>query len=428
MNSFEANWFKKNKNHSIENRFGERLPHEFFDLRLDFSDKSNSANVVILHSPMSQDRYKLDLSSGQKYFSRKACHKLTAYEGFLPRTFDQTGEPQKVFFYSKRALTRFTRVKFMFSVMESFCQSGDCDIKKTWLKRQVLIGVAEEDVGEFKLELADMEELKRTIQLDQGSISPEISKPQIKWSDYSRFEDSKKYFLTKTIFLGQDYLDKMQASCFKLYDSFKKSITDDQFVDLGVSKLDEAKLRDQKESELRKQRLPVNKVERLSVFLSTFGQQWNTCQRLVYHGNLNSNSDYFWKTRWLQVFISLHEKGYFFNCKQKVWQTTFIREDGEWNESLPKNLKECSLKDFDIAISLIPIVLKTMRDQDLSFDFVSYDMGQNGTHAKIYNWVAREKVYNQCENNLNSQRSLPENLKWKGWVREDSEAVRELIR
>lgn len=444
MTTFSNNWFSKNLNHSIVNTNGEPVPHIMFDTTPEFGIEEGVVNVAIAVPEGSAHAYDIDLSSGQRYFTHSYCKQSDVWNlysgsinrpvfsiGYMPRVLDQLGEPQKVIVWSTRSGFRDTttsnyhKVKLITAYVEQHCPEGNCLGKNNWLSKLVFLAVDAEDKNlnwistsaEFKKKI-DWEKAKAYLEnIDGRNFIGEQTYPATRVGQLIEYDEAFSYFKKRSIFLTDTELKKVQNGCHALYDSFWEEVGKEHPEDKPATTAEELTAKLKLREAIRKKRLPVGFAERLQVFTRKYYNEFSTCEKFVYHGNINRDREAFWFLSHMGIFFRLHREGYYFDCRHKTWQRNVLNDKGEPVYDLKRDIEFCREAEFDQAMAYLPNFLNGLKGEKEYFRFIDYDNHTFGTHAKMYSWVkSRNRKFDCKDPNTEIRKELrvyPEDVKWK---------------
>lgn len=421
LNTFNNKWFSQNPEHALINLKERPAPHIFFDTDQELSIKTQEINVVITTPENSPHAYSVDVNSGQRYFSHSYCPQrdiwavyMEAMErpvfsiGFIPRALDQLGEPQKVIVWSKfknRYLNivqnNYHRVKLIGAYMEKSCPEGNCLGKNNWVSRLVFVAVDNEDpllngipdVTNFA-QAIDWETSKAYLQnIDGRSYIGDKLFPRIQIGPLIEFDEAFDYFKKRSVILTVNELQKIQKSCHNLYENL--------WTTAGKDKM---------ESDVF--------MKKLGDFTKKYFSEISTCEKFVYHGNINQDPKKFWFLSMMSIYYRLHREGYFFDCSHKTWKRNIVDVDGKSAHNLPRDFNKCNIEQFNKAMNYLPNFLRGLKGEKEYFKFIEYDTHSFGTHQKVYSWVKVPTRKMDCINDPNIKikenvRIFPEDASWE---------------
>lgn len=438
-----AKWFKVSDEHKIQDAEGNVPTHLFYDIDPDFNKNDQFANVVILNTTTSPYAFNIDLTSGQRYFTHAYCKQKDAWGtrsgtfyrpsfhlGFIPRSLDQLGDPQKVIVFGKDRFSstinkNYFNVRIIGAYVEQHCPSGNCLDRGTWLSRLVFVGV---DPKEYE-DIINIESFKKVF--DWNEISAEIENidgrngfrdrtfPATKAGALIEFNEAFEYFDKRSLKFPQQELGKIQKSCHALYDAFWDEVGEVREEDKPAKTPAELSAKLKLRQDLKSRGIPVGFSTRLQRFVKKYNKDISTCEKFVYHGNINKNPEKFWFLSYMGMFFRLHEEGHFFDCKRKTWQKNFLGKDGQKGYDLQTGIVQCSTKDIDRAMDYLGNYLKGLKGSSSQYySFIDYDNHFFGTHQKMYTWLKRKNMIFECtiDPNKNYQKAFdvfPEDAQWK---------------
>jgi inorganic pyrophosphatase len=444
MTTFSNDWFSVNKNHALVNSSGVPLPHLIFDTTPEFDSKAHTVNVIIATLKGSPHAYSVDLSSGQRHYSHTYCKQGDIWNsyrgtinrpefsiGYIPRTLDQLGHPQKIIVWSKSkeflelAPTNYSKVRVIGAYVEQICPDRNCIGKSNWLSRLVFIGVDARD-PDFK-KIKNLTDFKKTFDwetskailenIDGHNSIGEKRFPSIKVARLVEYKDAYEYFKKRSLALSDVELKKIQKGCHLLYDKFWEEVGERRPEDKPATNAAELKAKLKLIASLKKEKKPVGFAARLKKFTNKYYNEVTTCEKFVYHGNINRNRKAFWFLSYMGIYYRLHKEGYFFNCQSKNWQRNVLNVNGEMINNFVRDLKECSEADIDQAMSYLPNFLTGLKGESDYYRFFDYDNHAFGTHNKIYSWVKLKSPKFDCGTDPNDEirkelQLFPEDVQW----------------
>ncbi len=444
MNTFPANWFSVNKNHSLQDSSGTPVSHLFFDTVPEFSPLKRTVNVIIVTPENSPYAYRLDLTTGQRYFDHAYCEQKDIWGAYgssierpgfsiayMPRVLDQSGEPQKVLVWSKRKGftdiidTNYHKVRLVGSYSEQICPEGNCIGKSNWISKLVFLAVDDEDeslrainnIQEFTANF-DWASIKATIEnMDGRNFIGDSTFPMVKVNPPITIEASLEYFKKGSIFFTEGELKKIQKGCHLLYDRLWNKVGKVLPEDRPITTIEElnAKI---KEKEANKNLPPTGFAARFRKFTKKYYNEISTCEKFVYHGNINGDREIFWFLSHLGLFYRLHREGHYFDCKTKTWRQNSLNEHNQLSYDFQKELNQCKEKEIDLAMSSLPNFLSGLKGERDFYRFIDYDNRTFGTHKKMYSWIKGKSNKYDCSNDPNVEikketRLFPEDVFWK---------------
>ncbi len=445
LRAFPVGWFKVNSNHSLMEKDGNPAPHLFFDTTIDFNLTEQYVNALVITPAGSPHAYSLDLNSGQRHYSHSFCaHKdiWRSYDltlnrppfsvGYIPRVLDQLGQPQKVIIWSQRdsftrsSLLKFQKVKLVGAYIEQICPEGNCLGKSNWLSKLVFLGIDAEDdslrsitdVPQFK-KIVDWPKAKAFIANMEGhNFIGDVPYPMIKVGELIEFSSAFNYFKKRSILLTDDELKKIQSGCHALYDQLISDVSDIKPEDFPAKTTKELNEKIKLKKSLKEKKIPVGFAERMNRFTQKYFNQITTCEKFVYHGNINKNSENFWLLSYFSIFYRLHRDGYFFDCKNGSWQKNTLDENGKPINNIKRDFSQCKEDQIDKAMNYLPNFLTSLKSENYFYKFIDYDNHEFGSHQKMYSWVKLKSVRFDCDNDpntriINKLRVFPEEIKWK---------------
>jgi hypothetical protein len=404
--------------------------------------------------------YTVDLVSGQRYYAHSYCNQGDVWNqksgtfgrpyfsiAYMPRVLDQMGDPQKVIIFGGDDRMRasidhhFVRVRIIGSYIEESCLELNCLGKDNWNSRLVFVAVDPQD-SSYR-DITDIEgfagkqsweKLQTTIQnMDGRNYSVDREYPFIRARKLISFKDSLQLFRKRSAFMSDTEIKKIQKSCHVLYDKMWKDVGEDRMEDKPAKNNEELNAKLKVREALREKKLPVGKMERFRKFIKKYFTESATCEKFVYHGNINRNPEHFWFHSYLGMYIRLHKEGYYFDCRRKVWSENLFNVHGEPVHDLPNEVDDCTARDLDLAMDYMPNQLKAMKNvMGTHFRFIDYDTHEFGTHRKIYSWVKMDTRKYDCRPDPNrlindKLRVFPQDVSWKRWEVSDAEGDPKII-
>jgi hypothetical protein len=443
--TYSNQWFGTNINHALLNINGEPISHLFFDLNSEYDAYNKEVNVIIVTPEGSNHGFDIDLSSGQRYYTHSYCKQNDIWKfyhgpiyrplystAYLPKVLDQLGTPQKVIVWSRTKnisqtfRTHFQKVRLVGAYVEQTCPVGNCIGKNNWLSRLVFIGIDSKDeslkdilsVSDFK-KFVNWEQSKAFLENIDGLNSiGEKYYPSKRIGELLDFDDAFNYFKKRSIIIKNKELSKIQKGCHKLYDTFLEDVSKQRLEDLPAKDVNQMKLKNKLRLDLKKKKLPFRFAKRLSKFTKSYFNEISTCEKLIYHGNINKNSEDFWFLSYMGIFFKLHREGYFFDCKNQSWRRNEYDSNGELIYDLDKDIDKCDESDFDLAINYLPNFLEELKSGGEYYKFIDYDNHSYGTHSKIFSWVKIKTPRFDCvkdsnEEILRKMKLSPDDAPWK---------------
>lgn len=442
---FSNNWFATNPNHSLVGQNGEPVPHMMFDTTPEFTQDERTVNVLIATPQKSEHAYQFDLSSGQRFYSHSYCkqkdiwhqHNGTYYKppfsiGYIPRVLDQLGEPQKIIVWSNRSnfassvSFNYFKTKIVGAYVEQVCPEGNCIGKSNWLSRLVFVGVDAEDTSiavinsteDFK-KAFNWEVSKANLEnIDGRNFMGDKTFPQIRIGQLIEYGEAFDYFKKRSIFLTDAELKKIQKGCHALYDTLWTEVGAERLEDKGADTKEELTAKIKEIEELKKKKRPIGFASRLTSFTKKYYNEISTCDKFVYHGNVNKDREKFWFLSYMGIYFRLHREGYYFDCRSKTWQRNTINVAGELMYDLKNELGQCKVADIDRAMEYLPNFLTGLKGEREFYKFLEYDNHTFGTHQKMYSWVKVKSRRFDCRQDPNIEvrketRVFPEEVSWR---------------
>lgn len=439
-----SKWFSVNKNHSLQDVKEEPKVHLLFDSEGGLQSDSKLVNVMVETYAHSPHAYIIDQLTGQRYFGHSFCKQddiwktsETVYRpsfsvALIPKALDQLGLNQKVIVFSKRK--EFIKedrsfpkqVRLVGSYIEQLCPSGNCLGKNNWLSRLVFLAVDQQD--EFYQDVTDLAGLQKKVNWEK--VKAEIQNlagqnhagdklyPAVKVASLVEINEALDYFKKRSIILDNQYLSKIQRGCFILYDRLWEEVGKMRPEDMPANTQKELNKKLKDIEKLKEQKKPYNFAQRLAKFTEKFSGEITTCNRFVYHGNINQNPEKFWFLSYMDIYYRLHRDGHYFDCLTKQWTRNILNINGKRVHDLKKDIHLCSNKDIDTAMSYLPNYLKGLAGEPYYYRFIDYDNRGFGTHEKMYSWVGVQNLKMACSKDVNEKikkktKIFPDEVHWK---------------
>ena len=442
-NRIEPRWFARNEEIRLTNLDGAPQPHLFFDAFAGLSKGLNYINFVPLSLAGKREQYTIHLTSGQRVFSHFNCTQPDVWgqrgtvsgttefsTGFVPRSFDQLNEPQRIIVFGGEGRFRldeplYYRVRLVGGYVEQSCPLGACAGVKEWRGRLVLIGVDEEDARWAQVKvLADLlkrvnwDEVRAQLETLPGhNVLGDKKHPALKVGKPIDGPTALEFMLKRSTMLSRNEVAKTHGVCQQLYERFWEFAGKETLLDRPVKSPEEAREHAKTLAEMRKAGKPPYFNMRFGEFVARMGGNLATCQRLVYPGNPNHTLEKTNFLLWSLMFIKLHREGWHYSCRDKAWQVT---NDGKRAlRELRENLRTCSVREIDNAMNFLPPFLRTLRGlSGERWRFVGWDEHAHGSHAKVHAWVAVPERSFSCEKDENAKvreswKELPPESPWK---------------
>lgn len=438
-----AKWFKVNSEHTIVDHEGNEPIHLFYDIDPEFNKNDHYANVVILSTANAPYAFNINLTSGQRYFSHAYCKEKDAWGtrsgtfnrpsyhvGFIPKSLDQLGEPQKVIVIGRDRFTptinkNYFNVKIVGAYVEQQCPEGNCLDRETWLSRLVFVGVdpveyeSVKDIASLQEKVDWPEVVAELENVDGRNGFQDRSFPAVKVGNLIEFPEAYEYFDKRSIKFSQEELQKVQKSCHALYDAFWYEVGEVREEDKPAKTPAQLSAKLKLRQDLKARGIPVGFSTRFRMFVKKYHKDISTCEKFVYHGNINKNPEKFWFLSYMGMFFRLHEEGHYFDCKRKTWQKNYLTKDAQKGYELVEGIVQCSTQDIDRAMDYMGNYLKGLKGNSTQYySFIDYDNHVFGTHQKIYSWIKRKNMTFDCskdpnKNFLKAFNTFPEDAQWK---------------
>ena len=437
-------WFSVNKNHSLQDLKEEPKPHLLFDVNGSLQADTKLVDVMIETPEHSPNAFIIDLLSGQRYFSHNFCRQDDIWKGphgvyrpsfsvaVMPKVLDQLGLNQKVIVFSKRrdfaqeAINYPKKVRLVGSYIEQICPNGNCLGKDNWLSRLVFLAVDSGD--QTYADVVDIPGLQTKINWEK--VKAELQNlagqnhmgdkyyPYIKVASLVEINEAMAYFKKRSIALDNQYLAKIQKGCFILYDRLWEEVGKFRPEDEPANTEKELMEKMKVISALKEKRKPYTFAQRLANFTEKFSSEITTCDRFVYHGNINQDIEKFWFLSYMGIFYRMHKDGHHFDCPTKRWTKNILDINGKRIYDLKADIQLCSNSDIDLAMSYLPNYLKGLKGEPHYYRFIDYDNRGFGTHEKIYSWVGVQNLKMNCSKDINEEikkhsKVFPDDVRWK---------------
>lgn len=444
LNLVEANWFKKDSEHTLLDLEGNPQAHLFFDVAPAYQEKNQLFNAVIVVPKNSPAGYDIDLSSGQRFYTHTYCAQSDAWNevkgtfnrpefsiGYIPRSLDQLGDPQRVLIFSNRDLAihvdeAFENVRVLGGFIEQICKSGNCLGRGSWSSRLVLLAVDANDdslkdvrtLQELNIRF-NWERLKGSIEnLNGRSFLGKSLYPLSRVNRQLNGAEAIDYLKKNSVFLDGKELVKVRNGCYVLYEKM--------WTDVGMERAEDRPAKNSKElkeklillEDLKKKKQPAGFAARFAKFTQKYSKEFASCERYVQHGNINRDADKFWFLAFTGMFYRLHKDGYYFDCERGYWKPNVIGKNGKLAYRLNQMVESCDAKDIDLAMSYLPSFLKGEKTSNQYYRFIDYDNLPLGSHRKIYSFVKMPVRKFECGTDPNaainsSLEVFPPDVKWK---------------
>jgi|GEM_PF-1037683 len=449
LSDISPHWMSINSKHALWNQEEKSEPHLFYDFSPEFSNDKTFVNVVITTPQDSPYAYKLDTKSGQRYYSHTYCNQKDVWgkrggtfnrpnfaQGYVPRLLDQLGGPQKIIVLENNIRStgevdrKFLRVKIVGAYVEKTCPEGNCVNKDNWMSRLVLVAADPLDkkyqnlktIGEIR-KRSDWEDVRATLEnMDGRSFITDNSYPAIKVGQLLPYSDAIDYLKENTIYVSNSEMLNIAKGCHALYDRLWKDVGENTkqhiiSVKRAQPKKDLYKLKD--EIKKNEQSISMGFSDQVTSFTRKYYKEIMTCDKFVYHGNINQNVETFWFLNYMMMFYRLHQEGHYYNCENKTWQRNVLNDEGLPVYDLKKEIDKCDDKSLDIAMEYMYNYLVGIKGSSAPYyRFVEYDTHIFGSHRKLYTWVKMDARKFECSSNLNEEifknaKIIPEEVRWK---------------
>ena len=456
----EAKWFASEGDHSLIDQQGNAQPHLFYDVDQDKEELSPLVNSVIITNQGSDNHYEFDLFSGQRTFSHAYCSQKDIWNqysssiekpnfsiGIIPGYLDEIGEAQRVILfggsnkYKKWKVFFEKKVRLVGAFIEQRCLEGDCLVSNTWKSRLVFVGIDPSskkfetvtDVTGLKLKM-NWSKSKATLENIEGrNMGAGSHYPYIRIGQLLPLEDALSYHKRHSIFITAAEANKIKRTCHKMYDRFWKLVGQERPEDHPAATIAELKAKAKLIETLKKKKKAIGFSARLKTFINKYQNEFQTCQKFVYSGNINKDADKFWFLNYMTIYLRLHKEGYYFDCRNRSWQKNKNDSLGRPLYDLKKGIESCKDGDYDFAMNYLPNFLKTLMSTESSyFKFVDYDNHTFGTHQKLYSWVKVSSRKFDCRVDPNEEirkqlKLFPEDSSWKARDVKDIEDEMKII-
>jgi hypothetical protein len=193
----------------------------------------------------------------------------------------------------------------------------------------------------------------------------------------------------------------------------KESLEDKPAKNMAEMKA-KIKLREQ----MKKEKKPVGFAERFRIFTKKYFSEISTCEKFVYHGNINLDREKFWFLSYVGLYYRLHREGYYFDCNNKVWQRNALNDEGVFIHDLRRDIDKCKELEIDQAMGNLQNFLHGLKNERDNFRFIDYDNHPFGTHKKLYSWVKDKSRKFDCSKDPNLAvkkeiKFFPDDVSWK---------------
>jgi hypothetical protein len=323
----------------------------------------------------------------------------------------------------------FVRVRMVGGYVEESCPDLNCLGRDTWTSRIVFVAVDPQDpkLGgvrdiETLQKYESWERLQPTLQnMDGRNFSIDKTYPYIRVRKLLSYNETLQTFKKRSAFMSDKEIVKIQKGCHALYDKLWTDVGADRDEDKPARNQEELKKKLKVREEIKEKKMPVGKLARFRKFVKQYFNEAVTCDKFVYHGNINQNPERFWFHSYVGMYLRLHKEGHYFDCRRKVWAENIIDVNGNPAHVLPDEIDFCSETDMDLAMEYMPNHLKAMKGIMGNFSrFIDYDTHEFGTHRKIYSWVKMNRRKYDCSSDpneliLDKLVIFPEEAAWKRW-------------
>lgn len=425
---------------------GEQQSNYFFDITNKFDFEKKLINAIVLSPAGSENQYKLDLQTGQRYFDHEWCSTNDAWKkysgnlgkipfsiGVIPGALDLLGAPQRVLIfggaekYKTLQDQNYFQVRLVGSVIQQVCVEGNCLGKKNWPSRLVLLAVDPED-DKFK-NVQTAQELKEKINFPQikafienlEGINTLGSKefPAASTGDFIDFSSTANFQKKYALSITQEEREKMVKSCHAIYDKAWSDVGVKTIFDMPSETTEELKEKIKVRAEWKKDRIPVEFHERFRAYTAKYASHFVTCMKFVRFPSVNEAPEKFWFLSDIGIFYLLHSEGHYYDCSRKSWTRNALNNRGELVYNIKDGIYDCSTRDIDQAFNYLGSYLVGLRNSNkFYYRFLDYDSHTHGTHAKIYGWIKYRRFESSCSSKVNEQvmqksQVMPQDHKWE---------------
>lgn len=445
LTSMKNEWFSKNPEHALWNQELKPQPHHFFDVKPEMSKTHVFANVVVVAPQNSELAYQLDIPSGQRFYSHNYCkqtdiwnqysgsiYKPTFSIAMIPRLLDQVGEPQRtIVFGGAKSFSRPDfqehRVRLVGAFIEQTCPEGNCLGKNNWISRMVFMAVDPDDKN--FADVKSIDELNKKIDwtmnkavyenLDGRNGGTGTKYPAIRVGNQINITEAMDYYTKRSIFLSDAESDKIRKGCHTLYDKLWTDVGVEREEDRPARTVEALNKKIKLQQELKAKRKPVGFANRFREFNKKYFNEYSTCLKFIYAGNINKDAEKFWFLSYMGMFLRLHKEGYYYDCRGKTWKKNTLSSEGKPVYDFMDGVDYCQEKDFDMAMDYLPNFLTSIKNTEPSYyKFVDYDASSLGTHQKLYSWVKVKTRSYDCRNDQNVEirntiKVFPDDVTWK---------------
>jgi hypothetical protein len=405
--------------------------HPFFDVSPRLQLQTKMVDYVLLIPPESSTHYKLDLPTGLIYKSHSYCAIEDVWrrqlaldgsppyaQGFIPRTLDSQGGPLKIYVFGRlremepdeQKSLPLLSAKVIGGLIEQYCEYLPCMGGQGWSSRTVLIGVSPDDP-----DLKDVQtllDLKMRMNWDsllgymenlQGHVvDGERFYPTYRIVNEMSAKDALKIGLSEKNVLSKNEWKGIQKGCLSLYEWMWNHLGNEPLI-LERSVV---ALKDLEYWKKNKMNIPLE--DRLSImdqfrsdyleeffkFVQDYLPEAKKCVKYVYYGDAKKNDQKFWLMTFLVGAIHNLDNNFLFDCTTGRWIRTYSKMD---HEALLKNFYSCSYDKIQNMFTQLPFIVEEHKHHKVSFmNFVEYDMGMEGTHQPIYNWIKKDPDELNC--------------------------------
>jgi hypothetical protein len=409
-------WLKVPKRFSFKDEYSEYFHHPYFDEIPGTDYDKKILNAVLLTPKDSEHFYTLDLPSGQiiKSFSFCPMKDLLGNVpgtinspkfslGLIPRILDPTASPQQVVIFGDVPKDlrpgMVAPITVIGGVYELECSLWPCDKSNGWEKKVILLASFLGD--ENFTEVRDIERLKERIDwpyfksfmensqgVHSGLASPKLGY-QIK-GQLSGEEALNLVFKDGHIFSSLE-LFTMRSSCHKIYDYLYDSINKNKDAQTLKRIANFNKNAPENIYKSFKNFLPY--------FIKNYGDRYFTCNKYVRPSNPFDSAKRHWFFSGFSAFMNLRGLNYFFSCPEASWgRNPFSFENKGLIYDFESEISKCSINQINSAFVDAPNKLESLVKQNvLSYRYLTFDGLSGGTHHKVYGWVPFEGLSPYCK-------------------------------
>lgn len=462
-------WFHVPDEYVLLERDGTPPVHPFFDFVADENRETLELNFVTTTPVNSYFGYDLDLYSGKLFREHRYCEERDVWGkggksfrppatfGFVPRLFDQTGQPQMIavfgrerYFHPFRVDGELAqRVRVVGAGLHQYCDSYPCETRERWLSRLVLIAVNPKDPELHGIE--HLGQLKQKVNwsefvtfMENGfgrNLTATEPRPAYRFVGEIGSTRAFEYALTKGHHFAFEELTQMRRSCHALYDyiwesaeTIRKQIRDKQSLENNaLNRLKELEReraatpsylfsnvrKDPLEEQRKKLALPKEAAGNHGVLMNyifeKYGREFRACSRYVRDSNLRKDPRRHWYFAFLRSVMYLEDEGYFFSCNRQAWLENPYRLDGQRALDPARERANCLSSQLDRAFDTSMTIWTGLRNSyQPHYRYLEFDGYSGGSHQTLYSWIKSSGKRLSCDKNLEHEHTIfPDDIVWE---------------